>query len=206
MTEPPSTGNGINDADDVDELIDGFSLDELSDYLDSAREPVRLDIEESPEARHALARLERLRVLSGELLDADSATAASPDESWFQSIIRGLSREVRAGRPIPILSPDPAVKLTVSEGALRALIRDTGDSVPGAIVGRTRFDGDLTTPGAHVTVNIDLTAYAHIPLPDLADRIRAATADALHLHTDLTVAAINITVTDIYTTHPGGTP
>lgn len=221
MTEPPTdptpigsahtdrTRSGRNDSMELatgpdaaaGSLIDGFSLEELSDYLDAGRTPVRPDIESSPEARHALTRLERIHTLTGELLTAESASAPPPEESWFQGIIRGLSREVRAGRSVPLISPNPRVELTVSEGALRALVRDAGDTIPGAIIERTQFNGDLTNIGAPITVNIDVTAYTLTPLPDLADRVRAAASKALATQTELVIAGIDITITDIHTIH-----
>lgn len=196
MTDQPPRDEEL--VDSPDELIDGYTLDQLSEYLDEGRTPPDPGIDDSAECQHALASLERLRALSAEVLADDAAHLPTPEESWIQSIMRGISREVRAGRPVPIHHPDENTDLTITEGAVRALIRRAGDSVPGAVIGRTRFDGDIADPAAPVSVGITVTAVAHVPLRSLADRIRNVVRAALTAHTELNVAAIDITVTDIY--------
>jgi uncharacterized alkaline shock family protein YloU len=194
MTESTPPGASMDDG----ELINGYSLEELSDYLDSGRSPRNADIEDNPDCRHALDRLERLRELSAELLSEETDAVDTPEESWYQGIMRGISREVRAGRPVPIRHPDPNVDLSVTEGAIRALIRTAGDSVDGAIIGRTQFGGDITVPDAAITVEVDVTAYANTPLRALAERVRAAVGAQLGIHTELNVTNIDITITDVH--------
>ncbi|WP_449281349.1 hypothetical protein [Leucobacter sp.] len=193
--EPPPHGPRDGSPENRPELIGGFTFDELSEYVDGGRDPRRPEIEQNAETRHAVAQLERIRALGGELLVA--GTEPELDESWFQGVLSRLSREVRAGRDVPISSADESTRLTVSEGALRALIRDTTDALGDAVVGRTRFDGDLTAPGAPIVVHVEVAAYADTRLPDLADRVRGAVWDALQTHTELEVTDIDIAITDV---------
>ncbi len=194
-TQPPSHDPRDRHPDALPEPIGGFALEELSEYVDGGRDPRRPDIEQNAEARHAVDQLERLRAISEALLTAESEPEIG--ESWFQGVLTRLSREVRAGREVPISSPSESARLTVSEGALRALIRNAGDALGGAAIGRTRFDGDLTVPGAPIVVHVDIAAYAGTRLPDLADRVRSAVQAAIRMHTELEVAAIDITITDV---------
>ncbi|WP_430593131.1 hypothetical protein [Humidisolicoccus flavus] len=184
-------------ASNDDQLIDGFSLEELSEYLDNGRTPYNEEIEHSAECRRALVRLERLHELSDQLMAADRDENPAP-ESWFDGILQGISREVRAGRAIPIAHEDPEVELSVMEGTVRGLIRAAGDSVEGAIIEKTEFEGDLTTLGAPITVTVSVTAFANTALPQLAEALRTAITTALMTHAELAIAAVDVRITDIH--------
>lgn len=177
--------------------LNGHTIEDLSEYLDRGRTPRDESIESSAECRLALAALERLQGASRSLLERDAERAPALGESWFAAIFANVAREVRAGRDIPLAHPDPRTDLSLTEGAVRALIRSVGDAVPGALIGRCRLDGDVTVPGEPITVSVSVSALGKTQLPALADRVRAAISDALSRHTELTVAAIDVTIDDV---------
>ena len=78
------------------------------------------------------------------------------------------------------------------------MIRDAGDAVPGALLGRIRFEGDIEQPNAPVTVEIDVTIKAHAIIPKAAELIRIAAQNSLAHHSSLQVQAINVTVSDVF--------
>ncbi len=178
--------------------LDGHTIDELSDYLDSGRNPIDPSIESSPGCRMALAALERLRSASSQMLEAEAAIEPEPEEGWITGILQNISREVRSGRSIPIPHPDAAARLAITEGSVRALVRAAGDSIDGLMIGRCALDGDVTEPGAPVTVSIDATVYWGRSIPQVTEQLRIAVFESLALHTDLDVVAVDITVHDVH--------
>ncbi|WIB60570.1 hypothetical protein DEJ13_01715 [Curtobacterium sp. MCLR17_007] len=183
--------------DQVDDRYGAFTLDELSDYLDSGRDPVRDDIEADPAATDALQRLERLRAASSDLLDADVRTAGRDDEGWITGVLATIRTTAHAGRDIPVPDADPASALVVTEGALRGLVRGLGDAMPGVLVRRTRFTGDLSTPGADIDVEVTIAAAADAPLRDRAEALRVVVHAALEEHAPFTVRALTVRVADV---------
>ncbi|NKF32981.1 Asp23/Gls24 family envelope stress response protein, partial [Pseudomonas sp. BGM005] len=93
-------------------------------------------IESCPECLNALDALERAGRLSRDLIDDEASRLPAPPESWFERIFATIHEELRAGRSFPISHPDPRVHITVTEGAVRALLRDSGDSIDGAYITR----------------------------------------------------------------------
>jgi len=65
------------------------------------------------------------------------------------------------------------------------------------VAGKVRLDGDVTVPGEPVSVRLDLAVLFGHPLMPSAASLRADLAEALARHTELNVAAIDITITDI---------
>jgi uncharacterized alkaline shock family protein YloU len=86
----------------------------------------------------------------------------------------------------------------VTEGAVRGILRAAGDTVPGIIVGRCRLDGNVGEPRAPITVRVDATVLEGENIPALADRLRQSLQAALAQHTELAVAAIDITIQDLH--------
>jgi uncharacterized alkaline shock family protein YloU len=187
--------------DDRDDL-DGHTIEELGDYLDAGRKPYDPSIENSPGCRIALDALERLRSASLRLLEAEASEEPEPDESWIGGILANIGREARAGRRIPIAHPDPAADLGITEGSVRGLVRAAADTVDGLIVGRTALQGDVTVPGESITVALEATAYFGHSIPATTERLREAVRSALDLHTDLVIAAVDVTVVDVHHVPP----
>lgn len=190
MTDPHDDPFGVD-------RLDGHTLEQLSDYLDAGRVPYDASIEESAGCQIALAALERLRTASLEAL-AEADDAPPPDETWVQAVMAGIVMDAHAGRDIPVSHPDPRVRLAVTEGALRELVRSIGDAVPGVLIGRVKLAGDVETLGAPIAVELAITVGYGTAIPVAAATVRERVREALHRHADLSVAEIVVTVTDIH--------
>ena len=182
--------------------LDGHTIDELGDYLDRGRLPRDESIESSPGCLIALDSLERLRGAAWAMLEVEASAEPERDSAWLGRVLGNISREARAGRDIPISHPDPAVALTVTEGSVRGLIRAAGDADGGALIGACTLDGDVTVPGEPITVSVTASVAWGRNLADVADGLRSAIGAALARHTELTIAAINVTIQDIVPSHP----
>lgn len=184
-----------------DELA-GHTFEELSDYLDRDRTPADPSIDGSPECEIALRGMQRLRRTHRALLQKDLEREAEREDSWVSSILQHINLEARAGRDIPISHSSPTARLSVTEGAVRGILRAAGDAVPNIVVGRCRLDGDITEPGAPVTVHVDATVLEGEVIPSLVGQLRDALYTALRLHTELAVEAVDITIRDLYQPTP----
>lgn len=177
--------------------LDGHTIEELSDYLEAGRQPVNRSIEESAGCQLAMDALERLHGLGSELIEAEAAAAPEVEESWVDRILGGIALDARAGRRIPFESPEPQIDLAITEGAVRGFIRSAENAVPGVLVGRCRLDGDVTVPGTPIRVEIEANAFHGVPIPRLADRLRAEVGERLAALTELNIVAIDIAIRDI---------
>jgi len=177
--------------------LDGHTIEELGEYLDSGRMPPDPSIDDSPGCLLALDALERLRGLTPGLIAADDAAEPEADEGWVQKILTGIALDARPGRRIPIAAGSPHADLGITEGAVRGLVRAAENAVPGVLVGRCRLDGDVTVAGAPIRIRVDASVPYGQPIPGLADRLRAQIAVRLRAHTELNVVGIDITVHDI---------
>lgn len=176
----------------------GYDLDELSAYHDRGRTPAIAAIDDNPECQAVLASLDRFGALSRDLIARDAAVAPALDEGWFTGLMSTIATEARAGRDIEFPDPDPRTRLTITEGAVRELVRAAGDSVPGVLVGRCRLDGDVSDPDAEIRVAVTISVVFRTPLPDVTRAVRSAVHTALIASTPLRIAAIDITVDDVH--------
>ncbi len=190
-------------ADDIDADA-GLSPERLVDYLDAGRQPYDPEIEESPEATAQLAALERLRSMGARLLEADAAATPAPDPSWIAGVMDRVRLESRAGRQIPLTSIDDRSTLHITEGAVRALIREAGDGVEGAMVISCSIRGDVSVPGALVRVEVVVSGLFGRSLPALADAVREAVSSRLSRQTELTIESVDVTVDDVHLHGEGG--
>lgn len=177
--------------------LDGHTIDQLSDYLDADRMPADPSIDNSPGCQLALAALVRLRVLAGSLLEDEASAQPARDDSWIQRILAVIGQESRAGRDIPLSHPSERASLSITEGAVRGLIRSVGDALGTLVIGRCVLVGDVTVPGEPITVAIDASAVWGRPVTETVVEARDAIFSALRLHTELDVVAVDITVHDI---------
>lgn len=185
------------------EDLDGHTIEELADYLDTGRDPVDPSIEQSAGCQLALDALERLHRLTPALVAADTAAEPAADEGWVQKILGGIVLDARAGRRIPFASP-AHTDLGITEGAVRGLIRAAENTIPGLLIGRCRLDGEITEPGAPIRIDVEASVAYGISIPRLAGELRAEIANRLATHTDLNVTAIDITIQDVqHTPSPG---
>ena len=189
----------MSEVDDTDDIGgSGYSLDELSDYLDRGRTPAIPEIDENPACQAMLGSLERVASLSRELIDADAAANPDIDETWLGSLLTTIGREVRAGRDIPLSASDPLTRLSITEGAVRELVRAAGDSVDGVLVGSCSIEGDVTDPESAVTIAVTISVVLSAPIAGLAQLVRERIHTQLLRHTELTVESIDVTVTDVH--------
>lgn len=179
------------------EDLDGHTIEELTDYLEADRTPADPSIDGSPACLLALDALDRLRGLTPVLIAADTAAEPEADEGWIQRVLSGIALDAHAGRRIPLPAPGPDADLGITEGAVRGLIRAAEGAVPGLLVGRCRFDGDVTSPGAPVRVLVEASAPYGVPLTRTADQLRAEITARLAAHTALNITAIDITIRDV---------
>jgi len=197
MTDPQSPyDSGTTDALDPANL-DGHTIEELSAYLDAERTPTNFSIESSPGCQIALTALGRLRELTAHTLEAQAATEPAPPDSWVRGIMDRIALEARAGRDIPITHTARTAHLTMTEGAVRGMIRAAGDSISEVIVGRCQIDGDVTAIGEPVTITVDVSVAWGESIPLAADRAREAIHGQLAKHTELNIAAIHVMVQDV---------
>lgn len=175
----------------------GYTLTQLSEYLDAGRLPYNADIENDPECERALEALERVTRASHDLIELESAATPAPSGAWLQSMLRGIAMDARAGREIPLTSLEPEFEFSQSEGVVRELIRRTGDAIDGVLIGRCVLDGDVKEPGAPVHLTVSVTVLGLRPLHPLADQVREAIAEAMALHTTLQITGIDIVIADV---------
>lgn len=187
----------MNDAAPVT-LDCGKTIDELSDYLTAGRTPYDPAIETCPECLNELRALARVSRLSRDLIAQDAADLPAPTETWMQAILGDIHREMRAGRDLPIHHPDPRVRISVTEGAVRALVRDVADDIDGLIVGRCELLGAAERPGAPIRVHLTASALWGRSVPELSATLRDLVAAALSRHTELVVAAVDVTIADLH--------
>ncbi len=178
----------------------GYSLDDLSAYLDRGRQPAIGAIDGNAECQAVLDSLERLGALSRELVEEDAGENPAPS-GWLDRVMTVVAGELKAGKDIPFPPLDERAGVTITEGAVRELIRAAGDAVPGALVGRVRLEGDVTaadTVDAALTVSVTLSVLADRPIALVADEVREAVSIALERRTPLRVDRIDITVDDVH--------
>lgn len=176
----------------------GYDVAALGEYLDRDCEPPIAAIDENPECQAALDRLRRVRALSRELVDADARTQPPLPAEWVRGLIADLELDVRSGRDIPFGGDDPLARLSITEGAVREVVRGAGDQVPGVLVGSVRLLGDVTTAGEVIDVDVRISVALIEPIPDIAQQVRNRVATALLTHTELRVGRIDVTVDDVH--------
>lgn len=176
----------------------GYDVAALGEYLDRDCQPPIAAIDNNPECQAALDRLRRVRALSRELVDADARTQPPLPAEWVRGLIANLELDVRSGRNIPFGGDDPLARLSITEGAVREIVRGAGDQVPGVLVGSVRLLGDVTTAGEEIDVDVRISVALIEPIPDIAQQVRNRVATALLTHTELRVGRIDVTVDDVH--------
>lgn len=179
-----------------------FTTEELGEYLDAGRLPYDPEIEESPENLSTLRALERIRDLSGELIAGDARSMPALDEGWLGGVLADVRREARAGREIPLSSPAPELRLSITEGAVRGLVRDAGDGVPGVLIGRCSLNGDVTDRDAEITIEVTASVFWGVPIAAAAQQVRERIYSRLLTQTELRIAAIDVRVSDVHLPEP----
>jgi hypothetical protein len=187
-----------------DDRLDGFTVDELTDYLDRGRQPRNPAIEASPAAQHALAALSRLRAVAPRIITADAAYFAPKNENWISRILDQIGVQAHAGRDIPIPYDVPGADLSISEGAVRALVREAGDDTDGLLVERTHLDGDIEASGAPVEVHVVVSTFADVDTAKAIAEFQRRVSETLEEHTDLILTGVTVRVHDADLTQDDG--
>jgi hypothetical protein len=172
--------------------LDGHTLDELSDYLDRGQQPADPSIDGSPACRIALSALQRLRAVTGSFLE-DDERAAGTDEDWIGRVLAVLPLEARAGRDFPLPVAEPDTDASVTEGALRGLVRSIGDAVPGLLVGSVRF-GDADPVTQEVDLDVQIALRYGVPLRGAEAELRDALRAGLAPHAPFRLGRVDIRV------------
>jgi uncharacterized alkaline shock family protein YloU len=180
----------------LDIHLDGHTVESLSDYLDRGRQPRDPAIEASPAAQHALAALSRLRTVAPRVIVADADQFAPKNENWISRILDQIGVQAHAGRDIPIPHDVAGAVLSISEGAVRAIIRETGDSAEGLLVERSRLDGDVETFGAPVEVHVVVSTFDGVDTAAVVSAFQKRVVETLREHTDLVVSNVTVRVHD----------
>jgi hypothetical protein len=179
------------------EDLDGHTLDQLADYLERARTPTDRSIENSPACQIALAALERLHAFGTELLEADAVAAPPTADTWIADALSSISLDARAGRSIPLTHGAPGTDAHVTEGAIRGLIRATGDEVPGVLVGRVRLLGEVERERAEVGLELDVHVRFGVPIPAAMAVLRRRLLEVLPRHASFSITRIDIRVREL---------
>ncbi|REC98685.1 hypothetical protein DEU35_1794 [Microbacterium sp. AG157] len=172
----------------------GYSLEDLSAYLDRGRIPRIPAVERNAECQAILASMERMGRLSREIVEEQATEPLS--ESWYDSIMREVMREFRAGRDIPLARADDGTELVVTEGALYELIRAVGDGIDGLLVGRVRLD--QLEPDAPLDVRVSVSVRFGRAMNIAVDEMRNGIRAAIERHGDLRVGRVDVTVGDVH--------
>jgi hypothetical protein len=176
--------------------LDGHTVESLSDYLDRGREPRDPAIESSPAAQNALAALSRLRAVAPKVLAAKADDFAPQNENWIKRILDQIGVQANAGRDIPISHDVDGAVLSISEGAVRALVREAGDRTDGLLVERCRLSGDVETPGAPIDVHVVVSTFEGLDEESVTAQFREYVLEDIAKHTDLNVTDVTVRVHD----------
>lgn len=172
----------------------GYSLEDLSAYLDRGRTPRIPAIERNAECQAILASMDRMGRLSREIVEEQAAEPLA--ESWYDDIMREVMREFRAGRDIPLAHTADGTELVVTEGALYELIRSVGDGIDGLFVGRVRVD--QAEPEAPLDVRVTVSVRFGRPMAAVVEQMRDGIRSAIEQHGDLRVGRVDVTVGDVH--------
>lgn len=185
--------------------LDGHSIDELTDYLDAGMQPADPSIDDSPACQNALAAIIRVRHASLRSLEVAAREEAPADESWISGVLANISIEARSGRDVPLRPLSETERPVMTEGAIRSLIRRTGDAVTGVLVARCQLEGDVAELASPVRVVVEIAIAPGLSIPTAADLVRTAVGEALAEQTDLLVEAIDVVVRDLLPEHDDAT-
>lgn len=174
----------------------GYTLEDLADYHERGRMPANAAIDGDPQCRAVLDSMDRLGTLSRELVEHDAAIAI--EESWFEQILGAVARESRAGRDLPIYEAGD-VRLVVTEGAVRGLVRDAGDSVDGVLVESVDVSVLPETEGESIDVALSISVLYGTVIHELAEQVRDAVASALQQSTPWSVGDVDVTIDSLRT-------
>jgi uncharacterized alkaline shock family protein YloU len=196
LPQQPAESGGGSPLDES--TLDGHTIESLSDYLDRGREPRDESIESSPAAQNALAALSRLRAVAPRILaaDAEAESFAPANDHWVRRILDQIGVQAHAGRDIPISHDVEGASLSITEGAIRAVVREVGDGIEGLLVERCRLDGDVETPGAPIDIRVEISTFRGLDLGESTRLFRQRVEEAVSGHVELNISSVSVHVHD----------
>lgn len=147
--------------------------------------------------------LDLMRAVQAEwdTLEATGDSSVQLSGKALSTIKESVRADARRGAPVD-MPPTDAGPFTVSELALRTLVRRAVDSIPGALSLRNSFDhgeGTLSARGVPVRVAARISAdHATPDLPALADGVRAAVLEACEGDLGLDDVFVDIHIEDLH--------
>lgn len=179
----------------TDETIgaSGHTLEDLSAYLDRGRTPRVAAIEEDAECQALLASMAHASDVARALAAEDTRDAGDIADSWYDELILRVRDEVRSGKDLALGELDDSTRTTVTEGALREVVRRAGDLVDDVLVGSVSLDADAD--GIVVRVAIGVVHGAR--MQERAGLVRSAVHDALSSHAPSPITSIDVVVDEL---------
>jgi hypothetical protein len=141
--------------------------------------------------------------LSG-LGDAVRRTCAqepgTPDVTAITARVMDLVRlELRPGRPLPL--GEPGEDHWMVEAAVARMLRAAVDRLPGVRAGSCRIvPVEPTDPAGELHARVEVAASLGLPLPDLADDVRARIAEVADRDIGIRLATTDVFVVDLLDT------
>lgn len=153
-----------------------------------------------PHCQEQRRRLQPLLLATRRLRETPLQDSAEDDaalERIRHSAMGGIRAEIRRGRRIRVLVT-PHGPLEFSVYVLNDVIRRAADGIDGIKLGRHGATGTTTDAGVPaVSCHLSVQMSADQRVPDVSERLRAATMAALADELGVTPAAVNITVEDL---------
>ncbi|MGO2660215.1 hypothetical protein [Mycetocola reblochoni] len=178
---------------------DEVDVERISAYLDSGRAPYDATIEESPEASRLMREMAHLRDLGARLIASEADALPEPSQNWFAGVLSQIALESRSGRDLPL---DVGKARVITEGALRGAIRQAaGARVPGLIVERCVFEGELDASDSPVTVSLRVALVWPTAAPAATAALRRIVQDTVSEHLGRVPERVDIRVDEV---HVGG--
>ncbi|MBM7051725.1 MULTISPECIES: Asp23/Gls24 family envelope stress response protein [unclassified Rothia (in: high G+C Gram-positive bacteria)] len=180
-------------------------LEDLSIWLDDEHSGIAgaehqrrgKHIENCPTCTQRFEALQRLERATQELIDEDENTQTA-HVGWVETLLENLILETKAGRAIPLTGDHPLDTLSVTEGAILSATRRAGESVSGVLVGKVRLHGDIETPDAEITLEMNISVRQNTAVPDAAQQVRARVLEEIDRTSELNLVAVDITVEDVH--------
>ena len=136
-------------------------------------------------------------------LEAEGDSSVQLSATALSTIKEAVRADFRHGAHVEV-PPTAAGPYTLSEQALRTVVRNAVDSVPGVIALRTTFDheppkGGHRTRGVPSRIRCRISAAAgDRDLLEVADEVRTAVIAACREHMDLTDLRVDIHIEDLH--------